>query len=98
MSATVMSATELGKQLGVSSQTVYRSVERGDIRAIRIGRRILIPKAEAERLLASSNGRPADETDQLVQTVVGLVLEWSKLAIEIRELTKRLTELLGELQ
>jgi len=42
---------DLAEILGLGRNGAYKAVNRGDIRAIRIGRRILIPKAEIERLL-----------------------------------------------
>jgi excisionase family DNA binding protein len=43
---------EFAEKIGVSKQTVYRWVKAGTIRAIRFsGRTVLIPTAEAERIL-----------------------------------------------
>ena len=41
---------EFAAIMGVHTDTVRRAIKRGDIRATRIGSRILIPMAEAERL------------------------------------------------
>jgi excisionase family DNA binding protein len=46
-----LSVREFARQLGLAPSTVYRAVERREIRAIRIGGRRLIPAAEAARIL-----------------------------------------------
>jgi excisionase family DNA binding protein len=43
---------EAEKLIGISKHTLRQRVRRGQIRAARIGRRILIPMAEIERLIA----------------------------------------------
>jgi hypothetical protein len=42
---------EFGRLLGVGKNQVYEGARRGDFRTIKIGSRILVPRAEAERLL-----------------------------------------------
>ena len=46
--------TEVAKLLGISRGAAYEGVREGQIPALRIGRRILIPKAALERLLEQS--------------------------------------------
>ena len=43
---------DVGAQLGVSLQTVDRLIGRGEIRAVRVGRRVLIPRDEPARFLS----------------------------------------------
>ena len=38
-------------KLGISRHSAYEAVRRGEIPTIRIGRRVLVPKASLERLL-----------------------------------------------
>jgi excisionase family DNA binding protein len=45
------SKEEAARQLGVSRDSVTRAIAKGKIKIIRFGRRVLIPKAELERLL-----------------------------------------------
>lgn len=45
--------------LGVSKDTLYRAVNRGDIIAIRFGRAVQIPAHVIDRLLADGNNRVA---------------------------------------
>lgn len=56
---TLLTPAEVQAALRVSRTTFYRMVERGDLRAIRIGRRdgstIRIPARELERLLAGTD-------------------------------------------
>jgi excisionase family DNA binding protein len=42
---------EAAAELGVHHLTLRKAIARGEIRAVRVGRRILIPKTEIERLL-----------------------------------------------
>jgi len=44
--------------LGISRSFAYEAVQRGEIPSMRIGRRILVPKAALERFLAASGGSP----------------------------------------
>lgn len=47
---------DVGRVLGIGRNSMYKAVERGDVRCIRIGKRIVIPKAEVERLLHGGMG------------------------------------------
>lgn len=50
-SSLALSVSEAACALKVSPITVYRSIWRGEIRAVRIGRRLLVPRTALERLL-----------------------------------------------
>jgi len=56
---------ETRRKLGLSRGLIYQAIHEGQIPSIRIGRRILIPRAALEKLLAnpgtlnSPTGRPA---------------------------------------
>ncbi|MQF69591.1 helix-turn-helix domain-containing protein [SAR202 cluster bacterium AD-804-J14_MRT_500m] len=56
----VLTVDEVAESLGVGRNTAYEAVHRGEIPALRIGRRILVPRAALERLLKQT-GEP--ETD-----------------------------------
>ena len=45
------SRDEVARQLGVSRDSVIRAIAKGKIKIIRFGRRVLIPRAELDRLL-----------------------------------------------
>lgn len=47
---------EAGRVLRIGRGSAYEAVKRGDIRAVRIGRRLIVPRAEIERLLSASDG------------------------------------------
>jgi excisionase family DNA binding protein len=46
-----LSVDEAGKMLGLSRGLMYQAVRKGEIPSIRIGRRILIPRAALHRML-----------------------------------------------
>jgi excisionase family DNA binding protein len=45
------SKDEVARQLGVSRDSVTRAIQRGEMKPIYFGRRVLIPRSELERLL-----------------------------------------------
>ena len=51
---------EVAERLDLALATAYRAVARGEIPHIKIGRRLLVPRAAFERLLLSAekNGAP----------------------------------------
>jgi excisionase family DNA binding protein len=59
----VLTVPEAAGILRVSANTLYRSVARGEVRSIRIGRRLLIPRVQLEKLLGLdlSGGDELDE-------------------------------------
>ena len=56
MERQTLTVSELGRILGIGRNSAYLAVERGEIRSIRLGKRIVIPRAELERLLAGEQG------------------------------------------
>jgi excisionase family DNA binding protein len=48
----VLSVEEAARALGLGRNSAYQAVQRGEIPVIRIGRRLVVPKAALERLLA----------------------------------------------
>ena len=49
-----LSVGALAQELGVARQRIHRMVQSGQIHAVRVGPHRLIPREEAERLIASS--------------------------------------------
>ena len=47
----VLTITEAAARLGIHRQTLRAAIERGDLRAVRVGRRWLIPVAAIDELL-----------------------------------------------
>ena len=50
----VYTVDEAAQILGISRPTAFQGVERGEIPHIRVGKRILIPKAALDKLLANA--------------------------------------------
>lgn len=53
-SATV-SVEEAAELLGVSRQTAYKAVRRGEIPSLRLGRKIVVPRAKLDALLGRAS-------------------------------------------
>lgn len=54
---TPLSVQEAAERLCISKGHVYKLIRDGEIRGIRLGKRRLIPTAEAERIIDSAGGR-----------------------------------------
>lgn len=52
-----LTVDEAAERLGLSRPVAYQAVKRGEIPVIRIGRRILIPIAALEKMLANAGSR-----------------------------------------
>lgn len=46
-----LSVEECAKLLGIGRNSAYEAVARGEIPVIRVGKRLLVPKAQLEKLL-----------------------------------------------
>lgn len=59
----VYTANEILRLLGgkISRPTLYRALREGTIPSLRLGRRVLIPRAALERLLAGEPAAPPHE-------------------------------------
>ncbi len=57
MEKRVRSSPESAQTLGVSTFTIRRALARGEIKSVRVARRVLIPEAEVERVYANGCGR-----------------------------------------
>ena len=47
-----LSVEECAKRLGIGRNSAYEAVARGEIPIIRVGKRLLVPKAQLDKLLA----------------------------------------------
>ena len=56
-----LTVPEAAALLGIGRDLAYRAAARGDIPTLRIGRRLVVPRAQLERLL---NGRPATQSTE----------------------------------
>ena len=59
MERLTITVPEAAQLLGVSRMTAYTAVREGSIPSVRIGRRLLVPRAALERFLAAA--RPTDQ-------------------------------------
>ena len=57
MEKRLRSIPEVATVLGVSSFTIRRALARGEIKSVRVARRVLIPQAEVERVYENGYGR-----------------------------------------
>lgn len=53
MDKQTVTVEEAGRALGIGRGSAYEAVRRGELPAIRIGKRLVVPKAALERLLAA---------------------------------------------
>jgi excisionase family DNA binding protein len=66
MERQVFTVTEAAQILGIGRNSAYEAVRRGDIKSVRIGRRLIVPRAEICRILGeevpafSSDGAEVD--------------------------------------
>jgi excisionase family DNA binding protein len=56
-----MSVPEAGRRLGLGKNLSYEAVRRGELPALRFGRKLRVPVVALERLL--NEGRPKEPTD-----------------------------------
>lgn len=55
-----LSVVEAGAMLGLSKSATYRAINRGEIPALRFGRRIVVPIASLQRLINQA-ASPSDK-------------------------------------
>ena len=63
----VVTVNETAKMLGISRNSAYEGVRRGEIPSIRIGKRLLIPRLALEEML----GRKSENTWPLSNEDIG---------------------------
>lgn len=54
-SAAAVSQNDAAKMLGLCRQSVAKHIARGELRCVRLGRRVLIPVSEIERILGGGS-------------------------------------------
>jgi excisionase family DNA binding protein len=59
MDKTMLSVDELAARWGMHKQTVYAAIERGEIKAVRVGRSVRISRSHIEHLEANGTKRSA---------------------------------------
>jgi len=58
MDRRTMTVEEAAQMLGISRSSAYECVRRGELRALRLGRRLVVPRDALEELLASNQEVP----------------------------------------
>jgi excisionase family DNA binding protein len=58
--ALVLSVPEAGRLLSLSRGTSYMLANQGILPAIRLGRRLVVPKIAIQRMLAEADNKPTD--------------------------------------
>jgi excisionase family DNA binding protein len=56
----LQSVEEVSKRLAISSFTTRRLIKAKQLRAVRLGKRVLVPESEIERVIAEGCGKRAD--------------------------------------
>lgn len=51
----LMAVPEVEQHTGLSKHSIYRAIHRGDIPHVRIGRRILVPRAKLDAFLGTES-------------------------------------------
>ncbi len=59
MSRDTYTVDEVAERLGIGRNAAYDAIRRRELPALRIGRRIVVPRAALDRLLADCAPRPA---------------------------------------
>ena len=57
----VISVEEAAKLLGISRGLAYEAARQGELPVIRLGRRLLVPRARLLELVGAAHGFPSDE-------------------------------------
>lgn len=60
---TTFTVDEAADLLGIHRQTLYAAIRRGEIPAVRIGRRVLVSRHVLEELLRTGSSRPPQFED-----------------------------------
>ena len=61
------SVEEAAGLLGISKWTVRSYIKAGKLRAVRLGRRVLMEESELERLVRGGQGNPEDNVKTVVE-------------------------------
>ena len=57
MESVVLSVPEVARLLGCARATIYQAIREGQVPSIRVGRRILVPRAALQRMLEAAGER-----------------------------------------
>ena len=68
MDRATMTVEEAARVLGIARNTAYQAARTGDIPAVRIGRRVIVPRAALETMLGLRCGNERDGESDHAQT------------------------------
>jgi len=63
MTNRLTSIAEASERLGVSTFTTRRLIKAGELRAVRVSKRVMIAESELDRVVANGCGKHASNTD-----------------------------------
>ena len=66
MERSTMTVEEAARVLGISRSSAYECVRRGELRAVRLGRRLVVPRLVVEQLL-TGDARPSSSLGTVEQ-------------------------------
>ena len=58
-----LTVDETAKCLGIGRNSAYEAIARGEIPVVRVGKRLLVPKAALERLLAAGQSKKKSDNE-----------------------------------
>ena len=58
----LLSVEQVSKRLSVSTFTTRRLIKANHLRAVRVGKRVLVPQSEIERVIAEGCGKHASKS------------------------------------
>ncbi len=67
-----ISVEDAAKLLGISRGLAYEAARRGELPTIRLGRRLLVPRARLLELVGAENGFPVDAEEEVVDAMSGV--------------------------
>ena len=59
-----LTVDETAKRLGIGRNSAYEAIARGEIPVVRVGKRLLVPKAALELLLAAGQPKKNDDNER----------------------------------
>ena len=58
-----LDARAFGELLDLNRESIYKAIARGELRAVRVGRAIRLPRAQLDALLADDDGPEVQSAD-----------------------------------
>jgi excisionase family DNA binding protein len=68
---TVLTVEEAAQVLRISRQSAYQAARAGELPTVKIGRRLLVPRARLEQMLGLNDDAPAGQSERVDTTSAG---------------------------